>query len=170
MPRIYSIDFGSSFLASAMNSCNVCGQAFPSSKNSWGVTPRYNREGNDSDCTQQSLLEQFADKDGTTIKAEAKAHLTKFLDVTRSDMLFSDKVILVEGIAEKLLVPLFMEICGCPYEDEHISIVEIGGKHFQYFVELFNGNAIKKKVLCITDKDFKWIDFDGDGNLRSYSE
>lgn len=130
----------------------------------------YNREGDDSDCTQQSLLEQFADKDGTTIKAEAKAHITKFLDVTRSDMLFSDKVILVEGIAEKLLVPLFMEICGCPYEDEHISIVEIGGKHFKYFVELFNGNAVKKKVLCITDKDFKWIDFDGDGNLRSYSE
>lgn len=130
----------------------------------------YNREGDGSDCTQQSLMEQFADKDGTTIKAEAKAHLTKFLDVTRSDMLFSDKVILVEGIAEKLLVPLFMEICGCSYEDEHISIVEIGGKHFKYFVELFNSNAVKKKVLCITDKDFKWIDFDGDGKLRSYSE
>lgn len=130
----------------------------------------YNRNGHDSDCTQQSLMEQFADKDGRTVKTEAKDHLTKFLDVTRSDMLFSDKVILVEGIAEKLLVPLFMEICGCSYEDEHISIVEIGGKHFKYFVELFNGNAVKKKVLCITDKDFEWIDFDGDGTLRSYSE
>lgn len=130
----------------------------------------YNREGDNYDCSQQSLLEQFDDKDGTTIKAEAKAHLTKFLDVTRSDMLFSDKVILVEGIAEKLLLPLFMEICGCAYEDEHISIVEIGGKHFKYFIELFNRNAVKKKVLCITDKDFKWIDFDGDSNLRSYSE
>lgn len=63
-----------------------------------------------------------------------------------------------------------MEICGCAYEDEHISIVEIGGKHFKYFIELFNRNAVKKKVLCITDKDFKWIDFDGDSNLRSYSE
>ena len=112
----------------------------------------YNREGNDSDCTQQSLMEQFADKDGTTIKAEAKAHLTKFLDVTRSDMLFSDKVILVEGIAEKLLVPLFMEICGCSYEDEHISIVEIGGKHFKYFVELFNNNAVKKKYYALPTK------------------
>ena len=40
MPRMYSIDFESNFLASAMNSCSVCGQAFPSSKNSWGVTPR----------------------------------------------------------------------------------------------------------------------------------
>lgn len=130
----------------------------------------YNREGNNHDCSQQSLLEQFDDKDGSKTKAEAKAHLTKFLDVTRSDMLFSDKVILVEGIAEKLLLPLFMEICGCAYEDEHISIVEIGGKHFKYFVELFNKNAVEKKVLCITDRDFKWIDFDGDSNLQSYSE
>lgn len=107
----------------------------------------YNREGNNHDCSQQSLLEQFDDKDGSKTKAEAKAHLTKFLDVTRSDMLFSDKVILVEGIAEKLLLPLFMEICGCAYEDEHISIVEIGGKHFKYFVELFNKNAVEKKSI-----------------------
>ena len=130
----------------------------------------YNREGESEDCCQQSLHEQFIDKEGENRKKDAKLHLTKFLDVTRSDMLFADKVILVEGIAEKLLMPLFMEICGCPYEDEHISIVEIGGKHFQYFVELFNENAVKKKVLCITDRDFKWIDFDGDSKLQSYCD
>lgn len=131
----------------------------------------YDRDGENADCQQQSLFEQFKDKDDqTTVKAKAKAHLTKFLDVTRSDMLFADKIILVEGIAEKLLMPLFMELCGCPYEDEHISIVEIGGKHFGYFVELFNGNTVKKKVLCITDNDFKWIDFDEDGKLRSYAD
>ena len=60
-------------------------------------------------------------------------------------MLFADKVILVEGIAERLLMPLFMEKCGCSYEDEHIAVVEIGGKHFEHFVELFNGNAVNKK-------------------------
>lgn len=116
---------------------------------------------------QQSLAKQFNDTDGTTNKAEAKKHLTKFLDVTRSDMLFADKVILVEGIAEKLLMPLFMELCGIPYEDEHISIVEIGGKHFKYFVELFNGNNVRKKVLCITDNDYKWIK---DKKLQSKSD
>ncbi len=131
----------------------------------------YERDRESPDCRQQSLAEQFKDNDDqTTVKAEAKAHLTKFLDVTRSDMLFADKIILVEGIAERLLMPLFMELYGCPYEDEHISIVEIGGKHFGYFVELFNGNAVKKKVLCVTDNDFKWIDFDGDGKLRSYAD
>lgn len=60
-------------------------------------------------------------------------------------MLFADKVILVEGIAERLLLPYFMEKCGYAYEDEHVSIVEIGGKHFEHFVELFNGNALKRK-------------------------
>lgn len=118
----------------------------------------YERNEGSSDCRQQCLEEQFKDSDGKTEKNDAKMHLTKFLDVTRSDMLFADKVILVEGIAEKLLMPLFMDVCGCSYEDEHISIVEIGGKHFEHFVELFNGNAVNKKVLCITDRDFKWID------------
>ena len=107
--------------------------------------------GKDSNCRQQSLEEHFS------TKQDAKRHLTKFLDVTRSDMLFADRVILVEGIAEKLLLPLFMNRCGYSYEDGHISIVEIGGKHFEHFIELFNGNAVNKKVLCITDKDFSWI-------------
>lgn len=126
----------------------------------------YERDEEYPDCFQQSLEVQFKDLDEKTEKRDAKLHLTKFLDVTRSDMLFADKVILVEGIAEKLLMPLFMDACGCSYEDEHISVVEIGGKHFEHFVELFNGNTVKKKVLCITDKDFKWID--DDGKLKSF--
>ena len=62
---------------------------------------------------------------------------------------------------------MFMEKCGCAYEDEHISIVEIGGKHFEHFVELFNGNNVHKKVLCITDRDFSWIKEDGGVKLLS---
>jgi len=141
----------------------------------------YERSNGDSECRQQNLAEHFSDKTETdktdadekdtkkekSAKQKAKEHLSKFLDVTRSDMLFADKVILVEGIAEKLLLPLFMEKCGCAYEDEHISIVEIGGKHFEHFVELFNGNAVEKKVLCITDKDFKWIKETGGGKTLS---
>lgn len=128
----------------------------------------YNRSLTPPDCTQQSLKKQFEDEKGEKTKANAKSHLSKFLDVTRSDMLFANKVILVEGIAEKLFMPLFMEACDCPYEDEHISIVEIGGKHFEHFVELFNGNSVYKQVLCITDRDFKWIN--EDGSLKGYTD
>lgn len=111
----------------------------------------YKRQDDNEDCVQQSLQIQFRDNENS------KKHMMKFLDVTRSDMLFADKVILVEGIAEKLLLPKFMEKLRCSYEDEHISIVEIGGKHFRHFINVFAHNAVEKKVLCVTDKDFKWF-------------
>ncbi len=131
----------------------------------------YNRSVTPQDCINQSLESQFKDQGEKTEKSEAKKHLSKFLDATRSDMLFADRVILVEGIAERLLLPYFMEKCGYPYEDEHVSIVEIGGKHFEHFVELFNGNALKKKVLCITDRDFNWINDEGQFNIwKTYSD
>ena len=129
----------------------------------------YDREGDCADCKEQSLALQFTDCEGAeNHKEKAKKHLTKFLDVTRSDMLFADKVILVEGIAERLLMPLFMDKCGCSYEDEHIAVIEIGGKHFEHFIELFNGNSVNKKVLCITDCDFKWIVDDKAEKLETY--
>jgi len=123
----------------------------------------YERTAASSDCKQQNLKRQFEDDDTEKAKKKtsAKAHMAKFLDVTRSDMLFADKVIFVEGIAEKLLLPAFMKKCGCSYEDEHISIVEIGGKHFGHFISIFDGNAITKKILCITDADFSLYDEDG---------
>ena len=130
----------------------------------------YRRNSEFCDCIHQSLADHFASNGENTPKKDAKEHLTKFLDVTRSDLLFADRVILVEGIAEKFLLPLFMKRCGYSYEDEFVSIVEIGGKHFEHFVELFNQNAINRKVLCLTDKDFKWIGDDRETRkLSDYS-
>lgn len=122
----------------------------------------YDRENDIPDCKQQSLRLQFLQD------IEAQKHMMKFLDVTRSDMLFADKVIFVEGLAEKLLLPKFLEKCGYPYEDEHVSIVEVGGKNFQYFVRAFVNNPVKKKVLCITDCDFDWDFSSGAKTLSDY--
>lgn len=118
----------------------------------------YQRDDNNVDVISRSLNEQFIDLKNPKDAEKAKNHMTKFLDVTRSDMLFASKVILVEGIAEKLLLPKFMEKLGRSYEDEHISIVEIGGKHFNHFLKVYANNPIDKKVLCITDKDYPSID------------
>lgn len=121
----------------------------------------YKRDINSCDCVQQRLKNQFLlniNKESKDKKEKAKKHLMKFLDVTRSDMLFASRIILVEGIAEKLLMPKLMEKIGYPYEDEHTSIVEIGGKHFEYFLEIYAKNPIDKRVLCITDKDYHLLD------------
>lgn len=88
----------------------------------------------------------------TKLLQDGEKHLARFLDVTRSDLLFSDKIILVEGIAEKLLLPkMFPNLVK-----EHVSIIELGGINFNYFLPVvFNTN---KKVLCITDKDIDIIE------------
>ena len=122
----------------------------------------YDRNKKIPDCTQQSLKCQFSQN------LDAQRHMMKFLDVTRSDMLFADKVIFVEGIAEKLLLPKFLEKCKYAYEDEHISIVEVGGKNFSYFVRAFANNPVNKKVLCITDCDFDWSFSNGAKTVEDY--
>jgi putative ATP-dependent endonuclease of the OLD family len=99
--------------------------------------------------------------------AESKNHLTKFLDVTRSDMLFSYKVILVEGLAEKMLIPAFAKKCGVDYDVEanHISVVEVGGINFKHFLPLFLGT--ENKILCFRDCDYKYFD---EGELYDFCE
>ncbi|WP_084137475.1 ATP-dependent nuclease [Paenibacillus pasadenensis] len=97
---------------------------------------------------------------------DSKAHLAKFLDVTRSDLLFAYKVILVEGLAEKMLMSAFASKCGIDYEIEtnHISVVEVGGINFNHFLPLFLNTSVK--VLCFRDCDYKYFD---DGNFNDLS-
>lgn len=106
-------------------------------------------DGNTDDVVNMSLSEQLKDR------IDSKRHIMKFLDVTKSDMFFAKKIIFVEGLAEKLLLPKFLEKEGYPYEKEHISITDIGGKHFKYFIDIYADSNINKKILCITDKDYK---------------
>ena len=81
----------------------------------------------------------------------------RFLDATKSDMLFADKVCFVEGLAEELLIPVMAEYLGKSFEDAHVATITAGGRYFGHFLKLFdtsrNPEAIKKKVACITDRD-----------------
>lgn len=87
---------------------------------------------------------------------KSKAYVQRFLDATKSDMLFSKSIILVEGISEQLLLPIFAEYQDCSLESEHVSVVNIGGRYFEHFLKLFDSNrkhSIIKKVAVITDVD-----------------
>lgn len=105
---------------------------------------------------------QKDDKKGMqTLLERSCSHLFKFLDVTRSDILFSTKIILVEGVAEKLLIPKFFP----KLENHHVVIVELGGINFNHFLPLaVNTN---KKVLCITDLDFDYYEKNCNGEDRA---
>lgn len=88
---------------------------------------------------------------------KSKNYVQRFLDATKSDMLFARKIILVEGIAEDLLMSTLARYDGKSLEDQHVAVVNINGRYFNHFVKLFNTeaspNAIPKKLACVTDRD-----------------
>ncbi len=86
---------------------------------------------------------------------KSKKYVQRFLDATKSDMLFAQKVILVEGLAEQLLISIFAKYLSKPLEDNHIAVINVGGRYFNHFLHLFDNSklAIHKKVACLTDRD-----------------
>ncbi|MFC4478978.1 ATP-dependent nuclease [Flavobacterium chungangensis] len=88
-----------------------------------------------------------------------KAYLRKFLDVTKSQLFFASGCILVEGISEALLLPVFASIMGKDYnlDKNGIEIVNINGVAFEPFANLFNSKDEKQRLstFCaiITDDD-----------------
>ena len=88
-------------------------------------------------------------EEGETVK-----FLKKFLDATNSTMFFARKVVLVEGIAEELLVPRLFELhAGKTLEKIGCSIINVRGVAFKHFLEIIrNGYFIK--CVVFTDDDF----------------
>ena len=87
--------------------------------------------------------------------------LKRYLDVTKSTLLFARKVILVEGPAELFLIPaLLKHVNGIDLDREGISIIPIYGVHFGIYAKLFSEDALPKKCAIITDGDLKPSDSD----------
>ncbi|WP_426482674.1 ATP-dependent nuclease [Chryseobacterium sp. R2ACT005] len=77
--------------------------------------------------------------------------LKQYLNLNKCDLFFADKVIMVEGITEKLLIPLFIKKVAKELENEYVSIIEVGGAYTHKFKEFFK--FLNTKVLVITDID-----------------
>lgn len=94
----------------------------------------------------------------TLLKDEDRIFLKKFLDVTKSQLFFAKGVILVEGISETLLLPVFARLMGDEYDlDKHgIEVIETGIS-FQRYSGLFNSDDPSRRLnfrcSVITDDD-----------------
>jgi putative ATP-dependent endonuclease of the OLD family len=78
--------------------------------------------------------------------------LERFLDVTKSEMIFSKGVIFVEGDVEVLLTSEFAEILGKSLDKFGISICNVYGTHFGHVVTLAHEFGIPFIVLTDGDK------------------
>jgi putative ATP-dependent endonuclease of OLD family len=87
------------------------------------------------------------------IEKNALDHLRRFLDVTKASLLFARGVILVEGIAEQLLLPQLANRCGVSLSDAGISVVNVGGVSFAPFAELFSSERLPYRCAIVSDGD-----------------
>jgi putative ATP-dependent endonuclease of OLD family len=78
--------------------------------------------------------------------------LERFLDITKSEMIFSKGVVFVEGDVEMLLIPEFAEILKKPLDQFGISVCNVYGTHFGHVVTLANELDIPFIVLTDGDK------------------
>lgn len=102
-----------------------------------------------------------------------KNYLNRWLDITKSTMLFSKGIILVEGICEAMILPALASTVLNEYNKTHksylptsleeagVSVININGINFKYFYPLFSdlsdSNIKRLPIRCsgITDKDPK---------------
>jgi putative ATP-dependent endonuclease of OLD family len=77
--------------------------------------------------------------------------LTRYLDVTRAEMLFARGVLLVEGDAEKFLIPAFAETLGHRLDHLGITVCSVAGTNFTPYVKFLAALGIP--VAVMTDWD-----------------
>ncbi len=89
---------------------------------------------------------------------KSKSFVQRYLDATRADMLFAGKILFVEGLAEQILIPVFVELLG--YRNEWLKkqavIINIGGRYFDHFLKMYDSKekqTLPIRVACITDRD-----------------
>ena len=84
-----------------------------------------------------------------------KSIIDKYFILNTCDLFFADKVIFLEGMAERILLPYFFKKYDLTNEEkissQHITVFEVGGRHAYIFQDLVNFLEIKS--LTITDLD-----------------
>ncbi|MCY4287363.1 MAG: AAA family ATPase [Aestuariivita sp.] len=96
-----------------------------------------------SEVTNLSML--FGTEDATT------QFVQRYLKATHCDLFFADGVILLEGAAERILVPHFIRNKYPDLAARYISLLEIGGSHAHKLKPLIDVLSIP--ALIITDID-----------------
>ena len=88
---------------------------------------------------------------------EHKKFLHQYLTLTRCDLFFADKAVLVEGTSERLLLPVMIEKLEEAEPDtpklssQYMTVMEVGGAYAHIFFELLD--FLELRCLIITDLD-----------------
>ncbi|MEW6998405.1 AAA family ATPase [Colwelliaceae bacterium BS250] len=85
--------------------------------------------------------------------------IERYLDAIRSNLLFAKSVILVEGDAEEILIPVLIKrVLGVSLDELGITLVNMRSTGFENIALLFHDERIRKKCAVITDLDSQFFD------------
>jgi putative ATP-dependent endonuclease of the OLD family len=88
---------------------------------------------------------------------EYKKFLHQYLTLTRCDLFFADKAVLVEGTSERLLLPVIIRKLEAAEPDapmlssQYVTTMEVGGAYAHIFFELLD--FLELQTLIVTDLD-----------------
>jgi putative ATP-dependent endonuclease of OLD family len=97
------------------------------------------------------------------------SYLHRFLDVTKASLFFARSVILVEGVAEQLLVPVIADRMGRPLAQNGVAVINIGGVAFPPFTDLFAVDKLPYRLAVVSDSDSQPSADDVEGEEASLS-
>lgn len=103
--------------------------------------------------TKPLLVKNLSDfkKQQTKENSEAVNFLEQYMTLHRCDMFFADKVILIEGTVERLLLPEMIRQASPDLIHQYISVIEVGGAYALNFKGLLE--FLNVQTLIVTDID-----------------
>jgi len=85
---------------------------------------------------------------------ESICEIQRYLDAVRTNLLFAKGVLLVEGDAEEILIPIMVkQVYGVCLDELGISLINIRSTGFENVAQLFHDDRIRRKCSIITDLD-----------------
>ena len=90
-----------------------------------------------------------------TIDDTIKKKLQRYLDATRGELFFARRILMVEGVAEALLLPVLAKISGGNLKKSSVTVLNADGINFNAFTPLFGTEGLRVPVVILTDGDAK---------------
>lgn len=102
------------------------------------------------------------------------SRIERYLNATRSTLLFAKGVILVEGDAELILIPAMVKkVFGLSLDELGLSLISMDSAFFDHISKLFHDSRIRKRCAIITDLDSAFVQLpedsiDDDDVMKGY--
>jgi putative ATP-dependent endonuclease of OLD family len=96
------------------------------------------------------------DTSQTALEKSDYRYLQRFLDVTKSNLFFARGVVIVEGDAENIILPILSDLMERSFSKHGVSIVKVGSVGLFRYARIFqrqDKTVIPVRVACIADRD-----------------